>query len=149
MPSSWTQNYYHVVFGTKHREPLISDELRERLIRFIGGIARDLRCSLLECNGMSEHIHLLVRFPPDVAPSVMVGNIKSRSSRWMRRELGKAKFTWQRGYGGFTVSRSAMEDVAEYIRRQQSHHRKMTFEQEFVRLLDKHGIEYDPRFLFD
>lgn len=150
MPSSWTQNYYHAVFGTKHREPWINAALHDRLYPFIGGILRGLDAQLIAGNGMPEHVHLLVRFPPDLAPAVMLREVKARSSRWVHETFPDlSDFRWQRAYGGFTVSRSGVEEVEDYIRGQAERHRTMSFEEEFVAILRKQGLSFDPRYLFD
>lgn len=150
MPSSWTQNYYHLVFSTKGREPLIDASIHERLYAFIGGIAKDLGCQLIAGNGMPDHAHLLVRYPPDLANAVLAREVKARSSRWVHETFSNLSgFGWQRGYGGFTVSRSPVEDVEAYIRRQPEHHKIMTFKEEFQILLRKHGVEFDPKYVFE
>jgi putative transposase len=150
MPSSWTQNYYHAVFGTHRREPLIDESLHERLYAFIGGIVRDLDGQLIAGNGMEDHTHLLVRYPPDLAHAVLLREVKARSSRWIHETFPpRHAFGWQRGYGGFTVSRSNVEEVEAYIRNQREHHRTMSFEDEFLKLLQKHGVEFDPRYVFE
>jgi REP element-mobilizing transposase RayT len=150
MPASWTQNYYHMVFGTKHREPWISVEVHERLYAFIGGILRDLRAQLLTGNGMPDHVHLLVRFPPDLAPAVAAREVKARSSRWIHETFkNHGAFSWQKGYGGFTVSTSVVAATESYIRSQAEHHKKVSFEDEFVAMLEKNGIPFDRRYLFD
>ncbi len=149
MPSSWTQNYYHLVFSTKKREPLISPELEARLHPFLGGIARDLACTAVAVNGTSDHMHLLLRYPSDLSHSDMARHIKARSSKWMHEtfpELGR--LAWQEGYGGFTVSRSAVEQVKAYIDGQKEHHQRMSFQEEFLELLRRHGIEFDPEQVF-
>ncbi len=150
MPSSWTQNFYHLVFSTAHREPLIHSELHDRLYAFFGGIARDLSAQLIAGNGMPDHSHLLVRFPADMAPATLAREVKSRSSRWIHETFpGMGSFAWQRGYGGFTVSKSNVPEVEAYIRRQAEHHASMDFKREFLALLDKNEVEYDPRYVFE
>ena len=150
MPSSWTQNYYHLVFSTKGREPLISAELKSRLYPFFGGIAKDLCSQLLAGNGMEEHVHLLVRFPPDLAPAELAREVKARSSRWVHESFeGLRDFAWQRGYGGFTVNRALVPEVESYIRNQEEHHRTLSFQEEFLALLRSHGVEFDQRYVFE
>ena len=142
MPNAWTQNFYHAVFSTKDRSPLITDELEERLYPFMGGIVRDLRCSLLAVNGMPDHVHLLVRFRADLSVSDLIRHVKSRSSKWIHESFAPlGHFAWQEGYGGFTVSKSAVPSVEEYIRRQKEHHCRRDFDTEFNELLRLHGIE--------
>lgn len=149
MPSSWTQNYYHTVFSTKRREPLISPELELRLHPFLGGIARDLACTAIAINGTSDHVRLLLRYPSDLSHSDMARHIKSRSSKWIHEAFPHlGRFAWQEGYGGFTVSRSAVEQVKAYIDGQKEHHQRMSFKDEFLELLRRHGIEFDPEEVF-
>jgi REP element-mobilizing transposase RayT len=149
MPSAWTQNFYHIVFSTKDRVNSIKPELEERLHPFMGGIVRDLRCSLLEINGIPDHVHLLVRYRPDLSHSELIRHIKGRSSRWIHDTFPLHRaFAWQEGYGGFTVSKSNVEKVAEYIRNQKQHHRTQDFKTEFLALLRAHGIDFDEDEVF-
>lgn len=150
MPSAWTQNFYHAVFSTKGRVPFITPELAERLYPFIGGIARDLRCTLLAVGGMADHVHLLIQYRADLSHSELLQQIKARSSKWIHETFPSMRtFTWQEGYGGFTVSKSAVDAVAKYIREQEEHHRHRDFETEFLALLRKHGIDCRPEEVFD
>lgn len=149
MPSAYTQNFYHTVFSTKHRADLITPELETRLFPFVGGIVRDLRCTLLAINGMPDHVHLLIRYRPDLSHSDLLQQIKGRSSKWIHEtfpDLGH--FSWQEGYGGFTVSKSAVPDVDAYIAHQKEHHRRQDYKAEFLELLRRHGIEFDPDEVF-
>lgn len=142
MPSSWTQNFYHAVFSTKNRAAIITPELEDRLYPFIGGVLRDLGCSSQIINGMSDHVHILTRYPADLSHSDMVRHVKSRSSAWIHDTFPSLNhFAWQPGYGGFTVSKSMLSTVEDYVRNQKHHHRTMTFQQELMELLRKHGIE--------
>jgi REP-associated tyrosine transposase len=149
MPSTYTQNFYHIVFSTKHRANLITPELEQRLYPFIGGIVRDLRCTLLAINGMPDHIHLLVRYRADLSHSEMLQQIKGRSSKWINEtfpDLGH--FAWQEGYGGFTVSKSVVPDVEAYIARQKEHHKRQEFKAEFLELLRRHEVEFEEEEVF-
>jgi REP element-mobilizing transposase RayT len=149
MPSAYTQNFYHLVFSTKHRASLITPDLESRLFPFIGGILRDLRCQLLAINGMPDHIHLLIRYRADLSHSDMVRHIKARSSKWINEsDPSSAHFSWQEGYGGFTVSKSAVPDVEAYIARQKEHHQRQDFKTEFLELLRRHSIEFDENEVF-
>ncbi len=152
MPSSYTQSYFHLVFGTLRREPLITDQLHDRLYTFLAGIVRDLgeghSGHLIAGNGLADHAHLLARCPPDVSLAVLAREVKSRSSKWIHETFPELNhFAWQRGYGGFTVSRSEVNTVERYIRNQAEHHRTMTFQDEFRLMLEKHGVDFDPRYL--
>lgn len=149
MPSAYTQNYYHAIFSTKGRANLIAPELEARLYPFLGGILRDLRCAMLAVNGMPDHLHLLVQYRPDLSHSDLLRHIKGRSSKWIHETFPlHATFAWQKGYGGFTVSRSAVEDVRSYIENQKRHHAKMDFKTELMELLRRHGIEFNEAEVF-
>ena len=149
MPSTFTQNFYHTVFSTKHRANLITPELEKRLHPFIGGIVRDLRCTLLAINGMPDHVHLLVRYRADLSHSEMLRHIKRRSSKWINEIFSQFDhFAWQEGYGGFTVSKSVVPDVESYIGRQKEHHQRQDFKTELLELLRRHGIEFDEDEVF-
>ncbi len=149
MPSAWTQNFYHAVFSTKQRAGLITPELEARLYPFIGGIVRDLRCTLLAINGTSDHVHLLVRYRADLSHSELLRHVKGRSSKWINDTFPQfGRFAWQEGYGGFTVSKSATAAVREYIAGQKEHHREQDFESEFLELLRRHGLEFEQGEVF-
>ncbi len=144
MPSAYTQNFYHAVFSTTLRAGLITPEMESRLYPFIGGIIRDLRCTLLAINGMPDHVHVLVRYRPDLSHSSLLQQIKARSSKWINETfLERGRFAWQEGYGGFTVSRSVLPQVEDYIARQKEHHKRQDFRSEFLALLRRHGIPFD------
>lgn len=115
----------------------------------MGGIARKHGMTALQIGGMSDHAHSLIGAPPRVSPSTIAQRIKGDSSYWMRREFPKlAKFSWQDGYGVFTVSKSSIPTLVEYIRNQKSHHQNRSFEDEYVELLRLHEVDYDERYLF-
>ena len=147
MPSTLSNLLYHVVFSTKGRLPLISQSLQEPLYKYVGGIIRNQGGTLIQIGGMSDHVHLLAQFPPRLALSDMMRAIKSDSSAWVNREQPKDRFAWQTGYGAFSVSQSQVEVVRRYIRGQEEHHRCKTFEEEFRGLLEKHGVDFDERYL--
>ncbi len=149
MPSAYTQNFYHAVFSTKGRAQLITADLEERLYPFIGGILRDLRCALLAIGGMPDHVHLLVRYRADLSHSEMLRQVKGRSSKWIHETLPQhGRFAWQEGYGGFSVSKSAVPEVEAYIARQKEHHQRLDYKTEFLELLRRHGIEFEASEVF-
>jgi putative transposase len=149
MPSSWTQNYYHAVFSTKGREPLITTELEPRLHAFLGGILKELRCTPIAINGMSDHVHLLARYPSDLSHADMLRHVKSRSSAWVHETFPAAHdFAWQDGYGGFTVSQPSVPAVTHYVQNQKEHHRTLTFVEEFMEMLRRAGVEASERDVF-
>jgi REP element-mobilizing transposase RayT len=149
MPTAYTQNFYHTVFSTKQRTMLITPDVEERLYAFLGGILRDLRCTLVAVNGMPDHVHLLIRYRADLSHSELLQQIKGRSSKWANETWPQGgHFAWQEGYGGFTVSKSNVAEVAAYIARQKEHHQRMDFKSEFLELLRRHGIEFSASDVF-
>ena len=149
MPSAYTQNFYHAVFSTKQRAGLVTSEMETRLYPFIGGIVRDLGCTLLAINGMADHVHILVRYRPDLSQSSLLQQIKGRSSKWVNETFPQlGRFSWQEGYGGFTVSKSIVPEVEDYIARQKEHHKRQDFKSELLALLRTHGIVFDENEVF-
>lgn len=146
MSHTYFQNVMHVVFSTKERQKMIPAEMKERLWSYTAGICKRQKVFVHAIGGMEDHIHLLLQFHATIGISEAIKKIKANSSGWMSDEIGK--FAWQEGYGAFSVSKSNIAAVIRYIQNQEKHHRKMTFEQEFVALLKKHGIEYDPKYVF-
>jgi REP element-mobilizing transposase RayT len=146
MSHSYSQNLIHCVYSTIERRNLILQELQDRLWSFNGEIAKREGVHLLIAGGTANHIHLLIALPPTIALSKTLQTIKSYSSRWMT-EHG-VDFKWQEGYGAFSVSPSQVEVVEKYIRHQAEHHKKRSFEEEFVFLLKSSGIDYDLRYVF-
>jgi REP element-mobilizing transposase RayT len=134
----------HCVFSTKQRANLIADP--NELCRYLTGVARAKNLVLLAAGGTANHIHLLISVPPIIPLAKAVQELKGNSPRWLR-ERG-VDFAWQEGYGAFSVSQSQKQIVADYIARQPEHHRKWSFEQEFMTLLRKSGAPYDPRYIF-
>ena len=144
MSHTLAANLVHCVFSTKERANLIRNP--DAVCRYISGIAHSLNLTLLAAGGTANHLHLLLSVPPAMPLARAMRDIKSNSSR-MLREAG-VRFAWQEGYGAFSVSYSQRQVVADYIANQQVHHRKWTFEQEFLTLLQKSGIPYDRRVVF-
>jgi putative transposase len=143
---TYAQNVIHVVFSTKDRRKLMSSEFRPRMWAYAVGICKKFDILVLAVGGMEDHIHLLVQIPPTLPVAKAVLAIKSNSSRWANEE--GHKFAWQQGYGAFSVSSSVVPTVIRYIQNQETHHRRMSFDAEFLALLKKHGIEFDPKFAF-
>ena len=139
----------HVVFSTKERRGWLDDAVRADVHAYLGGIAREAGAAALAINGTADHVHLLLSSPPAVALADLVRLLKSNSALWLHRTHGgtHAGFAWQTGYGAFSVSHSTQGAVSGYIARQQEHHRRMGFAEEFVGLLKKHGVAYDERFV--
>lgn len=132
----------HCVFSTKGRVPSIHDPAE--LGRYLGGIARNKNIPLIIAGGTNNHVHLLLALPAAMPLAKAMQDFKGNSSRWMGEH--ESKFAWQEGYGGFSVSQSYRDAVVDYISRQEEHHAKHSFEQEFEALVRKCGIEFDPRY---
>jgi putative transposase len=140
----------HVIFGTKDCLPTIRESFRPRLYEYMSGIARTEFGRALCIGGTLDHVHGLIVLTTDVSVAEAVRKWKSLSSKWAHETFPDAQdFAWQSGYGAFSVSRSNVPKVAGYIERQAEHHKKVTFEEEFVAFLKSHGIEYDPRYVWD
>jgi putative transposase len=149
VPASYTCLYYHVIFGTKNRAPQIDATIQPRLYEYLGGIVRDAQGRLIAAGGTADHVHLLVSAHPQTALSDLLRQAKAGSSRWIHQTFrGRGDFAWQDGYGAFTVSHSNLEDVGQYIAQQEKHHRRMTFQEEFIAFLDRHEIRYDDRYIW-
>ena len=138
---------YHVVFSTKDRAPLIARQIRPELFAYLGALVKELKGILLIINGIDDHIHLLISLPPTVGPSDTMRFIKANSSRWMSERTG-THFGWQKGFGIFSVSRSGVQAVMEYIRDQEIHHAKRDFREEFAAMLEKNRVEFEERYLW-
>ncbi|HEY5297786.1 MAG TPA: IS200/IS605 family transposase [Verrucomicrobiae bacterium] len=146
---SYVSSYFHCVFSTKERRPLITPELRERLWPFLGGIARQNKMKAVEIGGVADHVHLLLSLPATIPISKAMQLIKGGSSKWVHETFPNQRlFSWQEEYGAFSVSVSQLDKTIAYIRGQPEHHRKLTFQEEFLMLLKKHGVEYDERYLW-
>ncbi len=149
MANTYTQIYLHVVFSTKNRVDWIAPQIEDRVWAYLGGIARKHKMTAIQVGGIDDHIHALLGAPPILSPSQVAKYLKGDSSLWIHREFQAMNgFAWQDGYGAFSVSRSEIPRVVEYIKNQRKHHEKESFEQEYIRLLQLHGIEYDERYLF-
>jgi REP element-mobilizing transposase RayT len=144
MSHTYAHNLMHCVFSTKDRVPLIRDP--EPLWRYMVGLAYAKKVHIIAAGGTNNHVHLLLLLPQTVTLAKTVQEIKANSSRWMGETA--RKFQWQEGYGAFSVSHSQRQTVAAYIANQAEHHKRRSYEQEFLAMLRKSGIEYDPRFVF-
>ena len=141
MASNLTKLIYHFVFSTRNRRPLLLERIRPDLLLYMGGVARELRCRLITWGGIEDHVHLQVIMPPTVLVSELLRRIKGSSSRWMNEQRRQTeRFSWQRGYGAFTVSESRVDAVARYIRSQAEHHRRLGFRDEMLQLMEVHRI---------
>ncbi|MDD5544168.1 MAG: IS200/IS605 family transposase [Acidobacteriia bacterium] len=150
MASSFTAFRYHAVFSTKNRSRLITPDWEPELYAYLAGILQETGGRLLEGNGTEDHVHLLFALRADQSPAAALRILKCNSSKWIHEKWRKRRdFEWQRGYFGTTVSHSQIDRVRTYIQNQKEHHRRVSFQEEFVRLLKAHGIEYDERYIWN
>lgn len=138
----------HLIFSTKGRRPLITPEIRNDLFAYLGGIVREMHGAALIVNGTADHVHMLVRIRPVHAAAEIARVLKSNSSRWVREKFS-VQFAWQTGYGVFSVSESNVPTVVRYITAQEEHHRKRTFQEEYVAFLKRNKISYDERYIWE
>ena len=145
---AYTELIYHIVFSTQGRVPWLKVEQLTECCRYVGGIVRDLKGTLLDANGAEDHLHLVAHVPPTISISDFLRETKAGSSKWIHRTYPAiGDFAWQESHAAFTVSKSALPDVLKYVRNQQEHHRKMSFQEELIALLQRHGVEYDLRYV--
>ena len=148
MPSTHLCLHYHLVFGTKDHAPVIASAWRGDLHAFMGGIVRTLGGVPEAVGGVSDHVHLMVGLRATHCLSDVMRELKSVSSRWVHETPGFRRFAWQEGYGAFTVSQSQSVTLRRYIENQEEHHRTRTFREEYLELLQRHGVEFDSRYVF-
>jgi len=146
--STYTQICYHIVFSTKQRQPTLKVERRPDLFRYIWGILKNRNCYLYRINGADDHVHILSSLHPAVSLADLVKDIKTGSSLWIKNEGVFGMFSnWQDGYAAFTYSIEQIDPLVEYIKGQEEHHRRTTFAEEYRKLLEDHGIEFDERYV--
>jgi putative transposase len=146
--STYTQIYYHITFGPYERRPCLCGDRREEFFKFAWGVIKQKKCTLYRINAVDDHLHMLVSIHPTVTLSDFVLDFKKATNRWIKENNAFPGFEhWQEGYGGFTHSRQERDGLIEYIKGQQEHHKHESFRDEFRRLLDEAGIEYDERYL--
>lgn len=150
MANTYSSLFYHIVFSTKKRERGITEEIENRVWAYIGGIARKHKCTAIQIGGIEDHIHALVLSPPKYAPSEIAQFLKGESSKWIHDEFLKMRsFSWQDGFSAFSVSKSIVPKVVEYIKNQREHHKGKTFEDEYLDLLKLHEIDIvDEKYIF-
>ncbi len=150
MGQSLVKNYVHITFGTKHRVPLIHPPTESELHNYLGGICKNLGCQPLKIGGYTNHVHILCMLSKNIALAKLLEEVKSHSSKWVKtKDSSLSKFYWQDGYGAFSVNPAEVDVVIAYIENQHEHHRKKTFEEEYLALLVKYGIAYDERYVWD
>jgi REP element-mobilizing transposase RayT len=150
MSQSLANIIIHAVFSTKERQPWIQNDVEDELFKYISGISRDLESPIIICNGTQDHIHLLLRLGKTMSISKYISEVKSNSSRWIKSKGAQYRdFSWQNGYGAFSVACNKIDGVVQYIANQKEHHKTLTFKEELVAMLDKAKIPYDSKYLWD
>ena len=150
MANTFTQIYIMVVFSVSGRICLIGNTWKDELYKYITGIIKSKNQKLIAINGAGDHIHILLGIKPNIALSDLVRDIKANSSRFINeKKFIKGKFIWQKGFGGFSYSHSQLSSVIKYIENQEEHHKIKTFKEEYLELLEKFGIEYEIKYLFN
>ena len=150
MANTYTQIYVHIVFAVQGRKNLIKEQYRAKLEKYICGIVKNKNSKPIAVYCNPDHTHILIGLHPSVSVSDLARDIKANSSRWINENRWFAgKFNWQEGFGAFTCSRSQIDRVAKYILNQPEHHKRTTFREEYIRFLEKYGVDYDKKYLFD
>jgi len=148
MTHSYRVHYFHIVWSTKNRVPWITSEVQKRLYSYLVGIIRNHKGKLIEIGGMPDHVHMLIELSNLDKFSYFIRDLKACSSLWIHQTFPQLKdFAWQEGYGSFSVSFSAVDTVKNYILNQELHHTNQSFDQEYLKLLQVHNIQYDERFV--
>lgn len=149
MANTYTSLNYHIIFSTKNRREWIKQDLEQRIWEYIGGIARQHGMMALKVRGVEDHIHALINSPPINAPSRIAQILKGESSKWIHETFATMRwFSWQDGYGAFSVGKRDLAAVVRYIENQREHHRRKTFQEEYLELLRAYGIQYDDRYVW-
>ena len=149
MPNTYTQLHIQFIFPVKYRGALIAKEWNERLHEYMTGIFQNNKHKMLQINSVSDHIHIFIGMRPHQSISLLMQNVKTESSKWVKEnKLCPYPFAWQEGYGAFSYSKSQVPDVIDYIKNQDTHHRKETFLDEYTRFLNKFEIDWDEKYIF-
>lgn len=149
MASSYRSHCFHLVWSTKERKKLILPHFESRLYAYMGGVIRASKGSLLEIGGVEDHVHLLVGLGNLDHYSVLIRNVKSNSSKWIHEEFPEMRdFGWQDGYGSFSVCQTQLEGIRSYVQNQKIRHQTQSFEQEYISILERFNVPYDPKFVF-
>ena len=150
MVNTYTKLYVHIVFSVKGRQFLISKQHKETLHQYITRIITNKKQTVIRINSMSDHIHILVGLTPDISVSDLVRDIKSNSSKFINSNgWVVGRFEWQSGFAAFTYSESQLDTVVNYIKNQEEHHSRMTFNEEYLALLKRFNVDYNPKYVFD
>ncbi len=146
--ASYNQLLYHIIFTSYKRQPILTKVHRPVLFKYISGILKEKKCHLYQINGVEDHIHILTHVHPTISLSNLVNDIKIASGAMIKIENLFKKFQgWQNGYGGFTCAYSEKNNLITYIINQEEHHKKLSFLEEFIKILEENGVDYDSKYL--
>ena len=146
--STYTQILYQIVFSTKYRERTLTKENRPELFKYIWGILKNKKCHLYQIGGVDDHLHIITSIHPSIALAALVKDIKLGSTSFIKeKNLFKHFNWWQKGYAAITYSIEAKNNLIEYVKNQEAHHKKKTFKEELIELLQEHGVEYDDKYM--
>jgi REP element-mobilizing transposase RayT len=149
MPQSLSLVVIHVIFSTKDRHPYLEEPVRPRLHAYLATVARNAGCEAYRVGGVVDHVHLALRLSRTVTIANLVEELKTSSSKWLKTQSPIGNFAWQRGYGCFSVGPTDLDSLCAYIDGQEEHHRKRTFQEEFLMFLAKYKVEYDEAYVWD
>ena len=150
MANTYTQLYIQIVIVVKGRHCLIPNDKKENLYKYITGIIQNKKHKLISINGISNHIHFLIGLNPSEALSELVKEVKRCSTNFINEQKWlRSKFSWQKGFGGFSYSRSQLDRAVKYIENQEEHHKKRTFREEYIEMLKKFKVKFDDKYIFE
>ncbi len=148
MSQSLSSILIHIIFSTKQRQSLILPEIERDLYSYIAGIIQSHNAQCHEIGGIEDHIHLLISLPRTLALSKLLEEVKKGSSKWIKTK-GHTHFAWQNGYGAFSIGQSAYENLRKYIQNQKNHHKNISFQDEYRKILKKYQVTYDEKYVWD
>lgn len=150
MANTYHQIYIQIVFAVKNRNAIIEETWKSKLLGVIGNLINETGCRTIIINGVEDHVHCLLALKPTIAISELMKTVKAKSSKYINdNTLTKSKFSWQEGYGVFSYSQSQIDSVYKYIQNQKEHHKKQSFNEEYLNFLNKFSIQYDEKFIFE
>lgn len=149
MPQSLSKVLVHLIFSTKHHEPVIGQEIRPHLHAYLVGVLENIKCPSFQTGGVADHVHILYLLHRTMSQADVVEEVKTSSSKWMKQDGGMRGFSWQSGYGSFSVCEAHAAAVIKYIQNQEEHHKKHSFQDEYRKFLEEYGVAYDERYVWD
>jgi len=150
MPQSLVKNYIHIIFSTKNRYPFIDKNIRDELFNYLGGICKNIECNPLIIGGHEDHVHILCLLSRKIALMKLIEELKTHSSKWIKTKgIHYQKFYWQNGYGGFSIHPKETDMIKDYILLQEEHHKKRSFQDEYLAFLKEYDIKYDEKYIWD